>query len=705
MVAFAAVERVRTYCRICEAACGLVAELEDGEVARLAPDAAHPVTRGFCCVKGPAMLEVHRDPDRLDVPERRDGDVWRPAAWDEALDDIGRRLAAIRRAHGPDAVGVYVGNPVAFNVGLGVYLTGFLAALGTRNFFNAASLDCQNKFAVAEAMLGSYVLQPIPDVDHTDFFLCLGSNPVVSQMSLVAMPRALERLKAVEARGGRVVLVNPRRTETAHAVGEQLFIRPDTDAFFLMAMLRVVFDESLHDAAACARLANLDALKAATRRFALAEVAAATGIAAETIVQLARDFARAPRANAYCSTGVNQGSSGSLAYLAVQALNAVTGNLDRRGGALVPARALKLARLARHLGKLRPPRPSRIGHFMPVAESLPTGILADEILTPGEGRIRALVVVAGNPLLSAPGGERLARALGSLDLLVSIDLYRNETAALGHWTLPAADFLEREDFPLLQAGMQPEPYAQCARALVPPRAERRTEAAILSDLARAAGLRMFRAPGATALLSRLAPSRVLPWVARAVGVPLPAEPTRLADDEPGALLRRAPTRDGRVDVGPASVLADAPRAAARCRAEAAATPALRLIGRRQKRSHNSWMHNVHKLRPAGDECRLYIHPLDAAARGIDDGARVAVSSAAGRLEVAAALDDDLMPGTVSMPHGWGHSSAAGWRVAATPGQTGSNVNLLAADGAAALEPVSGMVRFNGIEVDVTPIAN
>ncbi len=681
-------DRVRTYCRICEAACGMVAEVDAGEVRRLLPDPAHPVSRGYACIKGPAMLEVHRDPARLDHPERRVGARWQRATWDDAIADVAARIARIRREHGPDAVAVYIGNPTAFNVGLSVYAAGFLAALGTRNFFNAASLDCQNKFAVAEEMFGHYVIQPIPDLDRTDFFLCLGSNPLVSQMSFVAMPRSLERLKGIVGRGGRVVFVNPRRTETAHAVGEHVFIRPDTDAFLLMALLGVIFDEGLEDAAACARLAHVDELRAATHEFAVDDVAAATGIARDSIVELARSFARAPSANAYCSTGVNMGSSGSLAFLAVQALNAVTGNLDRAGGALVPTRTLRFATFARLLGKLRPPRPSRIGGFAPVGESLPTGILADEILTPGRGQIRALLCIAGNPLLSAPSGTRLAEALGSLELLVSIDLYRNQTAELAHWTLPATDWLEREDFPLVQAGMQPEPYAQLSPALVAPRAERRSEADILVALARAAGLRMFRTPGLTSIFARTPPRKIYPWVSRAIGLPPSREPVLVPSDEPGAFLRAVPTKDGRVDVGPAKVLADVARAAERCRREAKSPPALRLIGRRQRRSHNSWMNEVPKLHKADDGARLAIHPTDAARLGVVDGARVAVTSAAGRIEIDARLDDDMMPGTVSIPHGWR-----------------TNVNLLASDGPAALEPLSGMARFNGIEVDVEALAH
>jgi anaerobic selenocysteine-containing dehydrogenase len=713
--------QVRTYCRICEATCGLVAEVEGGEVRRLAPDPNHPVSRGYACIKGPAMLEVHRDPDRLNRPERRGAQGWHPVAWDAATRDIGARLRAIIDRHGRDAVAVYVGNPVAFSWALGLFATGFLAALQTRNFFNASTLDCQNKFAVAERMFGSYVIQPIPDLDRTHFFLCLGSNPVVSQMSFVAMPRSLERLKAIVARGGRVVSVNPRRTETAHAVGEQVFIRPDTDVFLLMAMLRVVFAEGLTDRAALERCDGVAELRQAAERFSLDEAAAATGVPVETIVELARSFARAPSATAYCSTGVNMGSSGTLAFLAVQALNAVTGNLDRDGGARIPGRALGLARLARGLDLLRPARPSRIGGFPVVATSLPTGVLADEILTPGDGQVKALIVIAGNPLLSAPGGDKLRRALSSLDLLVSIDLYRNETGALGHYVLPATDWLERNDFPLTQVGMQPEPYAQMTPALVEPRGERRAEADILLDIADAAGLRMFRLPGANTALRRFGHARMASLVARTVGVPFRASwklaPVKLPDQPAGAFWRKVPTPSGRVQLAPPEIMQDVPRQLARLRQEAAAPAPLRLIGRRQRRSHNSWMHNLPKLRPQGDECWLSVHPLDAGARGLRDGARVVLSrvvapsseregredsSAQARLEVPLKLDEDVMPGTVSLPHGWGHGGGAGWTVAATPGETGSNVNALAADGPGALEPLSGMARFNGIEVELTP---
>lgn len=706
-------ETQKTYCRICEAACGLVADVrvtDDGggrrEVVRLRPDAEHPVTRGYACVKGPAMVDVHRDPDRLSRPERRRPDgSWEATSWERAINEIGRELARLRKAHGPDAIGVYIGNPTAFNWALSVYSTGFLAGLGTRNFYNASSLDCQNKFAVAERMFGSYAVQPIPDLDRTELFICLGSNPLVSQMSFVAMPRALERLRGVVARGGRVIFVNPRRTETARALdeGEQLFIRPDTDVYLLFAMLRVIFDEGLEDLEATRDLDGLEELRAASRRFDLDRAARVTGVARGTIVELARALARTRRAVVYASTGVNMGSNPTAALWAVQALNAVTGHLDREGGARVPSRTLRLAMLARLLDALRPPRPSRVGGFPMVAASLPTGILADEILTPGPDRIRALIVIAGNPLLSAPNGPRLSKALGALDLLVSIDLYRNETAARGHWTLPATDWLERADFPLVQVGMQPEPYAQLSEAVATPRDERRGEAEILVELADAAGIRMFRVPGANAVLRRTGARRLVPVLSRLFGLPVgPAGGVRLPDDEPGAFLRAVPTENGRVQLAPAELVARVPEVVRQLEADDArgTTSALRLIGRRQRRSHNSWMHNVERLRPEGAECALAIHPEDARARGITDGARVEVRSAVGRVEVKAALDEDLMPGTVSLPHGWGHGAGAGWRRAAADGEAGVNANLLAADGPGALEPLSGMVKLNGIEVEV-----
>lgn len=700
-------ERVQTYCRICEAACGLTAELKDGELQRLVPDQGHPITKGYACIKGAAMVELHRDPDRLARPERRRPDgSWEALGWDHANQEIGKKLKRLRDEHGPHSVAVYIGNPTAFSWALSVYGTGFLAALGTRNFFNASSLDCQNKFAVANAMFGGYAVQPIPDLDATDYFLCLGSNPLVSQMSFVVMPRVLERLRAILQRGGRVVMVNPRRTETAQSLDgcEHVFIRPDTDVFLLMAMLRVLYDER--------RIQNADhlrgvaALGRAVQEFEVADAAAATGVPAEKIVELARNFASAPAATAYCSTGVNMGSSGSLAFFAVQALNALTGNLDKVGGARVPLRSVRLSKLAELLEKIRPGLPSRIGNFPEVAASLPTGVLADEILTPGEGQIRALVVIAGNPMLSAPGGARLARALDSLELLVSIDLYRNETGARAHYTLPATDFLERSDFHLIQLAMMPEPYTQRTEAVVPPRDERRPESRILVDLADAAGLRMFKAPGANTFLRRFGDKLVPQALYGLMGLKpkLAVTPgvARVGEAPAGSFLRKIPTRDGRIHLDAPELLAQVPREAERCRAEAKNPHQLRLIGRRQRRSHNSWMHNLPKLRPQGDECRLSIHPEDARARGIADGAEVRIASAHGRISARALHDEHVMPGTVSLPHGWGHEAQAGWRTASKAGETGVNVNALAADGPHALEPLSGMARFNGIEVEVRP---
>jgi formate dehydrogenase len=702
-------QRVPTYCRICEAACGLVAEVDGGELKRLLPDADHPITRGYACVKGTAMVELHRDPDRLARPERRRADgTWEGLSWGDANREIGGKLKRIRDQHGPHSIAVYIGNPTAFSWALSVYGTGFLAALGTRNFYNASSLDCQNKFAVAQEMFGGYVVQPIPDLDATQFFLCLGSNPLVSQMSFVVMPRVLERLRGILARGGRVVLVNPRRTETAHALdgAEQVFIRPDTDLFLLMAMLRVLYDE--RRVQRLPHLRGVEALGEAVRAFEVADAAAATGVPAEKIVELAHGFADAASATAYCSTGVNMGSTGSLTFFAVQALNALTGNLDKRGGALVPMRGVRLTKLAVLLEKLRPDQPSRVGNFPTVAASLPTGILADEILTTGPDQIRALVVLAGNPLLSAPGGERLGRALDSLELLVSVDLYRNETGARAHYTLPATDFLERPDMTLIQIAMSPEPYAQRTDAVVPPRDERRNEARILTDLADAAGLRMFRVPGANSFLRRFGERALPPMLYKMIGLPAGAANRpgvrRVDEDPPGTFLDHVPTPDGKVHLDAPSLLAEVPRQAARLRDEASKPHRLRLIGRRQRRSHNTWMHNLPRLRPQGDECRLSIHPDDARARGIADGAEVQLASAHGRLTVRALVDEDVMPGTVSLPHGWGHGGGAGWRTATRAGETGVNVNLLAADGPGALERLSGMAQFNGIEVEVQPLA-
>jgi formate dehydrogenase len=698
-----------TYCRICEAACGLLADVEDEQIVALRPDPKHVVSKGFACAKGTRFLEVHRGSGRVNQPlMRRDGELQR-ASWPEVNRDIGRRLRRIIDAYGPHAVAVYVGNPSAFSYTLPVYATAFIRAIGTRNYFSAGSLDCNNKFFVARKMLGSAATHPVPDLDRARFALLIGTNPSVSQSSFVNAPRMTERLQAITARGGRVVIVDPRRTETARMVGEHVAIRPDTDAALLLCLLHVIFAEKLFDARAVeAHATGLAGLKRAVDAFSPTRVAQTTGIAAETLCELARAFARAPGAFCHISTGVNQGRFGNIAYAAKIALELITGNLDKAGGALIIRGAADTAGLARLLGLDRePPHRSRIGNFPPVLGTLPTGILADEIQTPGPGQVRALICLAGNPMLSAPGGDQLRSALQDLELHVSVDLFVNDTGAHATHVLPAADFLEREDFPLTQLQLQPEPYVQWTDAVVPPHAGRRQEWQILLDLAEAAGLPLFGSRAADAAL-RLALKAVgprglaLPLLAGALG-PRPLAALRAAPhgialghlERPGRYLRSK--RKVPIVLDDSEVWARLDE----LRAELDRPPTgLRLISRRQRLGHNSWMHDNARLSlPAH---LAYFAAADADALGIRNGSRVRLSANGSSIELTAAIDTALMAGVVSVPHGYGHEPGSSWHVA--KGRGGQNVNRLAASAAAALDPQSGMAQLVGVELGVEVLA-
>ncbi len=700
-----------TYCRICEAACGLLADTENGEVLALRPDPDHVVSQGFVCAKGTRFTELHRSASRVDHPLERHEGRLRRTTWDTALGDVGAKLRAIRDRHGPNSIGLYIGNPTAFAYSMQVASLAFIQAIGTKNYFTAGSLDCNNKFAVSRQMLGSAATHPVPDIDHTNFALLLGTNPSVSQSSFVNAPRWIERLRAIEARGGTVVIVDPRRTETARSVGEHMAIVPDTDAALLLSLIHVVFEERL-ESGDFSRVNGLDELRAAARRFSPENVTGTTGISALRIRDLARRFARADGAFCHVSTGINQGTFGNIAYAAKIALELVTGNFDRAGGALYQKGITDIATMARLVGFDREPDwRSRIGNFAPVTGAMPTAILPDEILTPGEGQIRALIVVAGNPVLSAPDGARFAKALQQLELCVSIDMFVNDTAAYATHVLPATDFLEREDLPIVQFQLQPVPYAQWTDAVVEPRAERRNEARIFFDLARAAGLPLFGSRAADAAVRatvRLGgfKAMVLPSLIPGLG-PRPLQRLRknphgvIVDREVrGSFLKkRIGTKSKRLELYPEPVWSRLDELESTLDASAD-SPTLRLISRRERLGHNSWMHSNPTLKTAAHAAHL--SPADATRLGIARGDQLRISSKSGAIELPAEISENVTEGAVAIPHGYGHHKNSSWTSAIARG--GVNVNQLAASGPDDLDPLSGMCQLIGIRVRIERIA-
>jgi anaerobic selenocysteine-containing dehydrogenase len=706
----AAEEKV-TFCRICEAACGLVATVQDGQVTKLRPDPEHPLSSGYACPKGIAMLQVHDDPDRVTQPLKRTADGLTPVSWDEALDDIGARLKTVIAQHGAPSIGWYMGNPGAFSYSHPIWVKGFVDALGSQHYYTASSQDVSNRFAASQLLFGSPALIPIPDLNRTQHLLMIGANPLVSHGSLLTAPRIKDQLHAIVARGGRVIAVDPRRTETARAF-EHVATQPDSDAWLLLAMLQVLFAEGLADRGALARQTTGAAwLEQAVAAFTPEQAAAETGIEADTIRALARDLAAADGGAVYGRTGSCLGRFGTLVAFLIDAVNAVAGQLDRPGGAVLGAPPISLDQLAAQIGAATyGAKHSRIGNFPDVLGAMPASLIAEEITTPGEGSLRALFVSAGNPVLSVPNGEAMADALSQLDLLVSLDFYVTETNRNADYVLPCTTFLEREDIPLALTAFFTTPFVQWTDAVVEPAGQARQEWEIIEAISARIGIvpsssRAARMVGKLGL--KLSPRRMMDLLLRvstrnrlSVGA-LQRKPhgVVLSEQIPtGHLAKRVHHKDGRVHLDHPEIRAEL----GRLRTVGAGDPAfpLRLIGMRELRSHNSWMHNAPKLMSGKRVHAARLHPADGEALGLTDGDSVRVVSKDGAVELPLLLTDDMTPGVVAVPHGWGHHG--GWQVANAAG--GVNINALTGSAVEDLEPLAGMAFLNGIPVRLEAVA-
>src|SRR5579871_248751 len=438
-------------CHLCEAMCGIAIEVEGEKILSIRGDADDPLSRGYVCPKALALQDLHEDRDRLRKPLRRKGSDFEEISWEDALSSAAHGIAEVQRRHGRDAVALYLGNPTVHNYGALLYALIFSEALKTRNRFSATSVDQLPRMLVSFLVYGHQLLMPVPDVDRTDFFLILGANPLASNGSLMSAPGIGKRIAAIRSRGGRVILVDPRRTETAAVASEHHFVRPGTDALLLAALLNVIFEEKLENPGKLGGfLTGLPELRDVARKFPPARVAEAAGIPAPVIEEIARVFARSPRAVCYGRVGVSTQEFGSTATWLVEALNVVTGNLDREGGSMFTLPAADVVSGASRLGqkgffgRYR----SRVRGLPEFGGELPAAVMAEEIETEGEGRIRALVTACGNPVLSTPNGSRLERALPSLEHMVSIDLYVNETTRHAHLILPPTFALEHDNYDL-----------------------------------------------------------------------------------------------------------------------------------------------------------------------------------------------------------------------------------------------------------------
>ncbi|KMO80034.1 molybdopterin-dependent oxidoreductase [Mycolicibacterium obuense] len=720
------VEHRVTYCRICEALCGMTATVDNGRLIELRPDEDNPLSRGRVCPKGIAMAEVQNDPDRVLSPLRRRADGgFDEVSWDVAMDDISRRLRAIVDRHGGGAVGHYLGNPAAFGYATSLWHGLFMKRLNSPHQYSPGSQDINSRFVASRLLYGAISQLPFPDLPRTDFLLVLGANPLVSHGSALRSPRIKDDLAGIVERGGRVVVVDPRRTETARKY-EHLSVRPDTDAWLLLSLLHVVFDEGLADDDALTRQTTGSAgLRTVVSEFPPERTEHRTGIAASTVRDLARAFATAPTASAYGRTGACLGRHATLVCFLLDALSIVTGNLDRSGGTLFARGVIPLEELgerARALsyGESR----SRVGGHPDVMGTYPAAIMAQEITTPGVGQMRALISTAGNPVLSVPNGRALAAALPTLDLFVSMDLYVNETNRHADYVLPATTFLERSDMQWGFASTSPTVFMQDTEAVVPAYGQAREEWRVYDDIARMMGMSLL-AQGPMARLNsvfmtmervgllRVTPRRIFEFLLRLgpygdrFGLRRGGlTPRRLRAHPHGVVLaEHAPTGilhdivqhpDRRVHLSPTEIMDEVQELGVR-HPDDPAYP-LRLIGLRELRSHNSWMHNSETLMKGtrSRRHRARISPADAAAAGLVDGGRVRVVSASGTIETDVLITDEVSAGTIAVPHGWGHDG--GWQRA--NGAGGANVNDLTSNRSDDLERLAGMSVLNGVAVRV-----
>lgn len=724
-----AVEQRVTYCRICEALCGLIATVDDGRLQSLRPDPDNPLSRGRACPKGIAFSDVQNDADRVLSPLRRRADGgFEEVSWDVALDDIAARLTGIVAEHGGGAVGQYFGNPVAFGYASGIWSGLFLSRLGGHHQYSSGSQDINSRFVASKLLYGAATQIPFPDLPRTDFLFMLGANPLVSHGSAVRTPRVKDDLAGIVRRGGRVVVVDPRRTETARAY-EHLPVRPDSDAWLLLSMLHVIFGENLSDATALAeQTVGWKQLREIVEAFPPEDTAARTGVAPDVLRTLARDFAAAPSAVAYGRTGACLGRHGTLVCHLLDALSIVTGNLDRAGGMLFSQAVIPLEEMGERSGRMTyNSARSRIGHLPEVMSTYPAALLAEEIITPGDGQLRALFVTAGNPVLSVPNGPMLEKALGELDLLVSLDLYVNETNRHADYVLPSTTFLERYDVPYSFANCSPTVFIQAAEPVLEPYGQARSEWEVFDELARRMGLSLF----ATGPLLRL--NGVLSWLdRRGIGRLTPRRlmeilmrvgpygdrfglrrkginPRRLRANPHGIVLAEHARTGIRADVvrqpgakvvlAPAEIVAELRRLGER-HPDDPDFP-LMAIGLREMRSQNSWMHNSPTLMKGDRRHRARVHPADAAAAGLTDKHLVRITSPYGAIETEVLITDEVAHGTVAIPHGWGHRG--GWQLANRSG--GANVNELTSNDAADLERLAGMSVLNGVAVRLEPVGD
>ena len=735
-------------CPFCEACCGLELTIENEKVISVRGHDADVFSAGYICPKGVAIKNLHDDPDRLRTPLiKRDG-KFVESSWDEAFAEIECRLPPIVAKGGGDAVAMTFGNPAAHKIGLLLYGGRIAKALKTRNVFSASTLDQMPKQLSSGLMFGAWLSIPVPDIERCDLLIVLGANPVASNGSLWTVPDFRGKAKALKARGGRMVVIDPRRSETAEMADAHHYIRPGGDVFLLLGMVHTLFAEKLVNLGTVGEhVTGFGELEAALHvaQFSAESVANRCGIAPEIIRQLARDMAATPRAALYSRIGTCTQEFGTMGSWLVDVVNILTGHLDSAGGVMFPKSAAfavntqagKPGSIGIGKGVVVGRHVSRVSGAPEVYGELPIGCLAEEIQTPGTGQVRALIAIASNPVLSAPNGARLTEALEQLDFMVSVDIYLNETTRHADVILPGRSPLEDSHYDVAFPQFSFRNHARYSPPVFAPTPGQPAEWEILLRIeaivaGRGAGvdLEAFederfaadleRQIGSAAdavqlaLATRRGPDRLIDLALRggpygdefgrkAGGISLDKVQAAADGIDLGELTPRIPemlrTPSGKVELAPPLLMADLARAAAKLTQPA---PDLVIVGRRQIRSNNSWMHNLPILSKGPFRCTALIHPSDAAKRGIVDGARAKISANSRSIEVQVEVSEEMMPGVVSLPHGWGHDvPGTGQRIAAE--RPGANLNALFDENWR--DPLSGNSVLSGVPIEMHALTN
>ncbi|MFT5605154.1 MAG: anaerobic selenocysteine-containing dehydrogenase [Paracoccaceae bacterium] len=690
-------------CNLCEAMCGLVIEHDGKQVLSIKGDKDDPFSRGHICPKAVALQDLQEDPDRLRQPMKKVAGQWTEIPWPQALDEVADKLSTIQSEHGPDAVGVYLGNPNVHNTGSMLFSRELLHALNTRNRFSATSVDQLPHHLIAYKLFGHQLKIPVPDIDNSDYFLVIGANPMASNGSIMTVPDVHHRLKAIKDGGGKLVVIDPRRSETADVASEHVFIRPGSDALLLAAMIHCLYaDQLVSEHRLQQHIEGLDQLEMQFRSFSPEAVANATGISATHIRRLVTEFCAAERPVCYGRMGVSVQPFGTLSQYLIMLLNILRGRLDEPGGLMFTSPAIDTLAVTGP-GRFDKSR-SRVRDLPAFSGEFPVAALAEEILTPGEGQIRAMVTVAGNPILSTPNGRQLDKAFESLDFMVSIDFYLNESSRHADIILPPVSPLEREHYDVIFHLLAVRNSSRYADALFPKPAGAYHDWEIFQALAD----RLAPPTGALGKLNHrakrlLTPTRTLdqllkrgPYklsIKKLLKTPHGVDLGPLQSQLPRTLIHA----DKRIQLDPAFFLSDLPRLQQALDAHDHDADSMLLIGRRHVRSNNSWLHNSHRLVKGKSRCTAQINPRDAARLGVQDGQNVRITSRVGSLVIPAELTDALMPGVVSIPHGWGHQRE-GVKLEIAGQHAGVSVNDLTDE--LALDALSGNAALNALPVQL-----